>query len=146
MAEEKHWQEGMKTHENVIFSCFGGLSNTGITSALACMEVVKELGLEKVAIGCLGAIPLNVAPVIGKTKAAKKVITVDGCPFECARKTVEQSGFTPTKSIVLVRDIGMKKKALHEDIGENMKPLMDYVSQEDVKKAKELIVKAILEE
>ena len=35
MAEEKHWQKGMKTHENVIFSCFGGLSNTGITSALA---------------------------------------------------------------------------------------------------------------
>jgi hypothetical protein len=40
----------------------------------------------------------------------------------------------------------MKKKALHEDIGQNMKPLMDYVSQDDVKKAKELIVKAILEE
>ncbi len=146
MAEEKHWQEGMKTHENIIFSCFGGLSNTGITSALACLEVVKELGLEKVAIGCLGAIPLNVAPVIGKTKAAKKVITVDGCPFECAKKTVEQSGFTPTKSIVLVRDIGMKKKALHEDIGENIKGVMEYVSQDDVKKAKELIVKAILEE
>ena len=47
MAEEKHWQEGMKTHENIIFSCYGGLSNTGITSALACLEAVKELGLER---------------------------------------------------------------------------------------------------
>jgi len=47
MAEEKHWEEGMKTHENVVFFCYGGLSNTGITSALACLEAVKELGLEK---------------------------------------------------------------------------------------------------
>lgn len=53
--EEKHCQEGMKTHENIIFSCFGGLSNTGITSALACMEAVKELGFEIVssATSCL---------------------------------------------------------------------------------------------
>ncbi|TET60428.1 hypothetical protein E3J48_06710 [Candidatus Aerophobetes bacterium] len=43
MAEEKEWQEGMPTHEDVIFSCFGGFSNTGITSALACLEAVKEL-------------------------------------------------------------------------------------------------------
>lgn len=146
MAEEKHWQEGMKTHENIIFSCFGGLSNTGITSAIACLEAVKELGLEKAAIGCLPSIPLKVAPVMGKTNAAKKVITVDGCPFECSRKIVEAAGFKVTRSIVLVRDIGMKKKALHEDIGGNMKPLMEYISQDDVKKAKELIVKSILEE
>ena len=144
MAEEqKHWQEGMKTHENIIFSCFGGLSNTGITSALASLEAVKELGLEKVAIGCLGALPEKIPPVMGKTKAAQKVVTVDGCPFECSRKITEKAGFKVTKSIVLVRDIGMKKKALHEDIHENMKPLMEYVSQEDIKRAKELIVKTI---
>jgi len=40
----------------------------------------------------------------------------------------------------------MKKKALHEDIGQNMKGLMEYVSQDDIKRAKELIVKAILED
>jgi len=146
MAEMKEWQEGMKTHENVIFSCYGGLSNTGITSALACLEAVKELGLEKVAIGCLAGLPLGVKPVVGKTKASKKVITVDGCPFECSRKTVEQSGFTPTKSIVLTRDIGMKKKALHEDIGENIKGVMEYISDDEVRRAKELIVKTILED
>jgi uncharacterized metal-binding protein len=145
MTEDKHWEEGMKTHENIIFSCFGGMSNTGITSALASMEAVKELGLEKVAIGCLGALPLGVKPVIGKTRAAKRVITVDGCPFECAKKTVEQSGITPTKSIVLVRDIGMKKKALHEDIGGDIKTLMGYISDDDVQKAKELIVRAVME-
>ena len=145
MAEEKEWQEGMPTHENIIFSCFGGLSNTGITSALACLEAVKELGLEKVAIGCLPSVPLKVKPVLGKTKAAKKVITVDGCPFECSRKTVEDAGFKITKSIVLVKDIGMKKKALHLDIGKGL-GVEKYISEEEIRRAKELIIKTILED
>jgi hypothetical protein len=59
--------------ENIIFSCFGGLSNTGITSALASLEAVEELGLEKVAIGCLGALPLRVVPVMGRPKQLRKL-------------------------------------------------------------------------
>ena len=145
MAEEQQYQAGVNTHENVIFSCYGGASNTGITSALACLETVKELGLKKVAIMCLGGLPTNVKPVLGKTRAAKKIVTVDGCPFECSRKIVEQAGFKPI-SVVLTRDIGMKKKGLSEDIGKETKGLMEYISNDDVKKAKELIVKTVLEE
>ena len=145
MAEEQHFQAGVNTHENVIFSCYGGASNTGITSAIACLEAVKELGLKKVAIMCLGGLPTNVKPVLGKTRAAKKTVTVDGCPFECSRKILEQAGFKPV-SIVLTRDIGMKKKSLSEDIGKEIKGVMDYISDDEVKKAKELIVKTILEE
>jgi len=137
LVEEKHWQEGVKTHENIVYACFGCLSNTGITAGLGSLEAVKELGL--------ASLPLGVAPVVGKTKAAKKVIIVDGCPFECARKTVEAAGFKPAKSFMLVRDIGMKKKALHEDIGGDLKPVMDYVSAEDVEKTKRLVIEAILE-
>jgi len=144
MSKEGEWQEGMPTHENIIFSCFGGLSNTGITSALACLEVVKELGLEKVAIGCLPSVPLGVKPVLGKAKVAEKVITVDGCPFECARRTIETAGFKIAKSIVLTRDIGMKKVALHTDIGKGL-GVEKHISQEDIRKAKELIIKAIME-
>jgi len=144
MAEEQQFQAGVNTHENVIFSCYGGASNTGITSGLACLEAVKELGLEKAAIMCLGGLPTNVKPVFGKTRAAKKIITVDGCPFECSRKIVEQAGFKPTRSIVLTRDIGMKKKGLSEDIGKETKGVMEYISNDEVKKAKELIVKTIL--
>ena len=140
----EEWREGMLTHENIVFSCFGGLSNTGITSALACLEVVKELGLGKVAVGCLPSVPLGVKPVLGKSRAAKKIITVDGCLFECSRKIIEAAGFKVAKSIVLVRDIGMKKVALHTDIGKGL-GLEKYISQEDVEKAKELIIKAIME-
>jgi len=145
MADEQQFIAGVNTHENVIFSCFGGASNTGITSGLASLEAVKELGLTKAAIMCLGGLPTNVKPVFGKTKAAKKIITVDGCPFECARKVVEQAGFTPTKSIVLTRDISIKKKGFSEDIGKEIKGIMDYISDAEVKQAKELIVKTIMD-
>ena len=146
MPEEQQFQAGVNTHENVIFSCYGGASNTGITSGLACLEAVKELGLEKAAIMCLGGLPTTVKSVLGKTRAAKRIITVDGCPFECSRKIVEQAGFKPTRSIVLSRDIRMKKKGLSEDIGKDIKGVMEYISNDEVQKAKELIVKAVLEE
>ena len=84
----KEWNESMLSHENIIYACFGGLSNTGITAALASLEAVKELGLTKVSIGCLAGLSTKVPPVIGKTKVAKKVITVDGCPMECSRKSL----------------------------------------------------------
>ncbi|MGA9047829.1 MAG: putative zinc-binding protein [Dehalococcoidia bacterium] len=145
MEEEQQFTAGVNTHENAIFSCFGGASNTGITSALACLEAVKELGLQKAAIMCLGGLPTTVRPVLGKTRAAKKIITVDGCPFECSRKIVEQAGFKPI-SIMLTRDIGMKKKSLSEDIGKEVKGIMEYISDDEVKKAKELIISTITNE
>lgn len=145
-AHEVKWEAGKNTHENIIYVCFGGMSNTGITAAQASMGAVKELGLKKAAIGCLGGLPTKVGPVYGKTKAAKKVITVDGCSFECSKKIVEAAGFKITKSIILTRDIGMKKKALHEDIGGDLKGVAEYISDNDIRKAKELIIKAILEE
>jgi len=42
-------------------------------------------------------------------------------------------------------NIGMKKKALHEDIGQDIKGVMEYVSGDEVQKAKELIMKTLLE-
>jgi len=135
----------MKTHRNILLSCFGGLSNTDITSGLACLEAVKELGLEEVAIGCLLGIPLGLDTVLRKVRAAEKVITVDGCPMECSKKLVGQAGLEITKSIILVRDIGMRKKSLSEDLGEDLKGIMEYVSPDEVRKAKELIVKCVRE-
>jgi len=38
---------------------------------------------------------------------------------------VEQAGFKPTNSLVLTRDINMKKKGLSEDIGKDIKGVMD---------------------
>ncbi len=139
-------EETTKMHENVIFSCFGGFSNTGITSAMASLDAVKELGLAKASIGCLAGLPLNIKPILNKSRAAEKIITVDGCPKECARKLAEQAGLQLSSSIVLTRDIEMKKKPFHEDLGGDVKGVMEYVSADEIQKAKELIVSSILKE
>jgi len=40
----------------------------------------------------------------------------------------------------------MKKKALYKDMGRDPKGIMEYISEEDIKRAKELIIKSLLEE
>lgn len=135
MAEEKA----------VVYACFGGFSNTGITTALASLEAIKEVGLDKACIGCLGGFPINAKTVHANTDKARKVITVDGCPMECAKKILVNAGYGDIVSILLTRDIGMQKRSLYEGADES-KVVSDYIDDEEVKKAKNLIIKAILEE
>lgn len=143
-TQEVVWEAGKNTHENIIYSCFGGMSNTGVTAALASLDAVRALGLKKVAIGCLGGLPTQVGPVYAKTSVAGRVVTVDGCPFECSRKVVEQAGFKIWKSLVLTRDIGMTKRPLNEDVGQG-KGMDAYISQEEVAHAKEAIITALVD-
>ena len=69
---------------------------------------------------------------------------MDGCPFECARRTIEAAGFKIAKSIVLARDIRHEEGGFATDIGKGL-GVEKYISQEDIRKAKELIIKAIME-
>jgi len=57
---------------------------------------------------------------------------------------VRDAGCEVPGSVVLQIEIRMLKKAPHEEIGGNIKTLMDYISDDEVRKAKELIVKAII--
>jgi hypothetical protein len=45
----------------------------------------------------------------------------------------------------LTRDMTIKKKGFAEDVGKGMKGMMEYISDDEVKTAKELIVKAVME-
>lgn len=95
--------------ENALFVCFGGMSNVGVLSGLAALEAVKQAGPEKAGIFCLGGLPTEAPTVLKKTRAARRIVTVDGCQMNCARKIVEQAGFTPHQPINLVEDCGIKK-------------------------------------
>jgi len=144
MSEEKGAPK--PSHETIIFACFGGLSNTGLTTGLASIEAVKELGLKKAGIGCLPSLPINNPTIYEKVKMAKRVITVDGCPFECARKVCEANGIKVARSLVLTRDITMKKQSLAQDLAGTPKPVLEYIDPADVEKAKRIIIQAITEE
>jgi uncharacterized metal-binding protein len=94
---------------NALFVCFGCLSNVGTLTGLAGLEVVKEVGPQNAGIFCLGGLATEVPTVLDKTRAAARIITVDGCPMNCARKIVERAGFTPDRIINLVEDCGLQK-------------------------------------
>ena len=144
--QENKWIAGKNMPENMIYACFGAMSNTGLATGLASIEAVDEVGLQKAGIGCLGGLPTKLPTVLGKSAASKKIITVDGCPAECSRKIVEAAGYKVTKSIMLARDVPMKKKSMGDDIeSETTKPMRAYLSDEEIKKAKEVIVRAIQE-
>ncbi len=51
---------------------------------------------------CLGALATEAQTVVDRTRGANRIITVDGCPLNCARKIVEAAGFVPDRVINLV--------------------------------------------
>ena len=95
--------------ENALFVCFGGMSNVGVLTGLAGLQAVRQVEPGKAGIFCLGGLPTQSPSVLDKTRAVKRIITVDGCPLNCARKIVEQAGFTPARRINLVEDCSIKK-------------------------------------
>lgn len=95
--------------ENALFVCFGCLSNVGTLTGLAGLEVVRQVGPQKAGIFCLGGLATEAKMVLDKARAAQRIITVDGCPLNCARKIVERAGFTPDRIINLVQDCGLQK-------------------------------------
>jgi len=95
--------------DNALFVCFGGMSNVGTLTGLAGLEAVKRAGPGKAAIFCLGGLPTQAPSVIEKTSKVGRIVTVDGCPLNCARKIVEQAGFHPAATITLVDDCGIVK-------------------------------------
>lgn len=119
--------------ESALFVCFGAMSNVGAMTGLAALEAVKQVEPGKAGIFCLGGLPTLAPTVINKTKAVKRIVTIDGCPLNCSRKIVEQAGFTPSKTINLVTDCGIPKKTLAD------------ITQEDMASAVKAIVSAINE-
>ncbi len=97
--------------KTALFVCFGGMSNVGTLTGLAGLEVMKQVGRENACIFCLGGLPTQAESVLEKTHNARRIVTVDGCAVNCAKKIVEQAGYTPDASLTLVDDCGITKKS-----------------------------------
>lgn len=57
---------------------------------------------------CLAGLGGDVAPIIVNAKAAGKVVAIDGCHLDCARKTLERVGVAVTVH-TRMSDLGMEK-------------------------------------
>lgn len=90
--------------EILIFPCSGG-SNVG--------QIANEAAKSLTTLGkgkkfCLGGIGGHISGLIESTKAAKKIIAIDGCPVQCAKKTLEHAEFNVDAHVV-VTELGIKK-------------------------------------
>jgi uncharacterized metal-binding protein len=96
-----------------IFPCVGG-SNVGQLSNKIAIE------LEKKGFGnlmCTAGIGGRVSGIMKSAEASDKIIVIDGCPLNCASKTLELAGFK-AYSHIIISELGIKKNK-DKDLKEN---------------------------
>ena len=93
------------TAPKLIFPCSGASDVGGLTDRGARQMTVDQSGK----MYCLAGIGGRVEGIMANTKAAARVLVIDGCPQECARKTMELAGFSGLAHLQLERDLGWEK-------------------------------------
>jgi len=88
----------------LVFACSGG-ADVGALADQAARKLTTD-GVAK--MFCLAGIGGRVSGIMKTTEAAAKVVAIDGCPLNCARKTLEQAGFTEFTHVQLA-DLGFAK-------------------------------------
>ncbi|NCC26030.1 MAG: zinc-binding protein [Deltaproteobacteria bacterium] len=74
----------------LIFSCSGG-ADVGELSDRAARKLTCD---GKGKMFCLAGIGGRVSGIVKSTEAASAILAIDGCPLDCARKCLEEAGFT----------------------------------------------------
>ena len=92
------------TAPKLIFPC-SGAADVGAIADQAGRKLSRE-GIGN--MFCLAGIGGGVSGMIESTKAASGVLAIDGCPIDCAKKTLEKAGINNFVHL-RVTDHGMKK-------------------------------------
>jgi uncharacterized metal-binding protein len=99
----------------LIFPCSGG-SDVGALADLAARQMTRD-GSGK--MYCLAGIGGRVSGILASPESAAKILAIDGCPLNCAKKTLERAGFTNFQHLCLT-DAGFQKgssPATPENVG-----------------------------
>jgi uncharacterized metal-binding protein len=106
----------------LIFAC-SGAADVGHIADQAARKLSAE-GAGK--MYCLAGVGGRVSGIMATTEAAAAILAIDGCPLDCARRTLEEAGFREFEHLRL-SDLGMEK-------GES--PATDQCVEEVVARAK----------
>lgn len=72
---------------SLIFSCSGAADVGELADAAA-----RKLNRDKVgSMFCLAGIGGRVSGIVATTESADRILVIDGCPLNCARKTLEEA-------------------------------------------------------
>lgn len=88
----------------LVFPCSGASDVGGLTDRAARQMTLDGTGK----MYCLAGIGGRVDGIMANAKAAAKVLVIDGCKEECARKTMELAGFKEFQHLKLV-EMGFEK-------------------------------------
>lgn len=97
----------------LIFAC-SGASDVGHLTDRAARALARE-GVGR--MYCLAGIGGRVETMLATTRAARKVLVIDGCEQECGRKTLQQAGFDRFLHLKLA-DLGFQKGKASETPGD----------------------------
>jgi len=92
------------TAPRLIFPCSGG-SDVGELTDKAARKMTRD-GAAK--MYCLAGVGGRVSGIMATTESAADILVIDGCPLDCAKKTMEAAGFNKFNHLRL-SDIGMPK-------------------------------------
>ena len=105
-----------------VFSC-SGAADVGEVADQAARQLSRE---GRVKMFCLAGIGGRVSGIVKSAEAASQIVAVDGCPLNCARKTLEEAGFSDFDHVQL-NDLGLSKGAAPAS-PENIKLVADTVA------------------
>lgn len=88
----------------LIFAC-SGAADVGRVSDMAARMMTKE-GVGN--MFCLAGVGGRVGGIMESTKAASKILAIDGCSLECAKLCLELAGFNDFEYLRL-DNLGMEK-------------------------------------
>ncbi len=88
----------------LIFSC-SGAADVGELADRAARNLTRD-GHGK--MFCLAGIGGRVSGIMKTTEAAVSILAIDGCPLDCAKKSLEEAGFKKVNHLRL-SDLGFEK-------------------------------------
>jgi uncharacterized metal-binding protein len=89
---------------DLMFSCSGAADTAEIGDRA--VRVLHKAGEAK--MYCLAGIAGDVETIVVNSKAANRMLVVDGCDSDCARKTMQKNGFNDFTHF-RVTDVGWEK-------------------------------------
>ena len=89
----------------LVFPCSGASDVGGLTDRAGRQMTLDLMGR----MYCLAGIGGRVEGIMANTRGAARVLVIDGCKEECARKTMELAGFSGFAHLQLERDLGWEK-------------------------------------
>ena len=88
----------------LIFAC-SGAADVGGLADLAARKLTRE---GKGQMFCLAGIGGEVPGILQTTAGAAGILAIDGCPVDCAKKSLRRAGFTGMEHLQLA-DLGLEK-------------------------------------